>query len=320
MESFRNVKSHSSESRELPPVLVIMAAGLGSRYGGMKQIDGVGPHDEPIIEYSIYDALRAGFKRVVLVIKKEHESLFREHLLAHIGPKAPVVFAYQDMGDVPVWFVQQTERVKPWGTAHALLAAREIVRGPFAIINADDFYGYDAYRVMYDWLSGERGIAEFAMVGYRCENTLTDHGSVTRGVCEVSQKGRLTGITEVKKIIKRDDGAYKEVEGELVKLPDNSLVSMNFWGFGPEAIPMFKKKFHKFLNDDYYKDPEKAECLIPTVVGEMIKERECTVNVLSSKDQWFGVTYREDKPVVQENIKALIEAGVYPENLWQEKR
>ncbi|MCR5449830.1 MAG: nucleotidyltransferase [Solobacterium sp.] len=298
------------------PVLVILAAGMGSRYGGMKQIDGVGSHGEPIIEFSIFDAHEAGFEKVVLIIRREHEELFRKALTDRISKGMEVAFAYQDMTDIPEGVVIPEGREKPWGTTHALLACRNVVDGPFAIINADDFYGKDAYKVIYKYLSEEVSDDNYAMVGYKCTNTLTENGTVTRGVCE-TKDGYLTHIVEIQKIAKQGDKAVYEKDGEWVELEDGALVSMNFWGFTPKIFEECGEILAKYLPEAVKENPMKCEHVIPTAVGDLVAKNVCKVKVLSSKDRWFGVTYKEDKPDVVAKIQAMKDEGIYPDILWE---
>ncbi|MCR4950644.1 MAG: nucleotidyltransferase [Solobacterium sp.] len=298
------------------PVLVILAAGMGSRYGGMKQIDGVGSHGEPIIEFSIYDAKEAGFEKVVLIIRKEHEEVFRKALTDKIEGKMEVAFAYQDMNDIPEGIEIPEGRQKPWGTTHALLACRDLIDSPFAILNADDFYGKDAYKVIYNYLSNEIKDDEYAMVGYLCGNTLSENGTVTRGVCEKDEEGWLKHIVEVQQISKKDGKAVCEINGEEKVLADDTVVSMNFWGFTPKIFEEAKPLFEKDIRKGVVENPLKCESLLPTTVGEMVKDGTCKVKVLSSKDRWFGVTYKEDKPDVVAKIQEMKDAGVYPDILW----
>ena len=298
------------------PVLVILAAGMGSRYGGMKQIDGVGSHGEPIIEFSIYDAKEAGFEKVVLIIRKEHEEVFRKALTDKIEGKMEVAFAYQDMNDIPEGIEIPEGRQKPWGTTHALLACRDLIDSPFAILNADDFYGKDAYKVIYDYLSNEIKDDEYAMVGYLCGNTLSDNGTVTRGVCEKDEDGWLKHIVEVQQISKKDGKAVCEINGEEKVLDDDTVVSMNFWGFTPKIFEEAKPLFEKDIRKGVIENPLKCESLLPTTVGELVQNGTCKVKVLSSKDRWFGVTYKEDKPDVVAKIQEMKDAGVYPDILW----
>lgn len=298
------------------PTLVILAAGMGSRYGGMKQIDGVGNHGEPIIEFSIYDAKQAGFENVVLIIKREHEEAFRQALTNKLEGKINVRFAYQDMCNIPEGFTVPEGRVKPWGTTHALLACKGIVDGPFAIINADDFYGRDAYKVIYDFLTTEVKDNQYAMVGYPCINTLTDNGTVTRGLCQEDENKCLASIVEIQKIAKKDGHAVYEDNGEWKEISDNSLVSMNFWGFTPAIFKDMEEIFAEFLQEHLEENPLKCEHVIPTAVGTLVAENKCSVKMLSSKDAWFGVTYKEDKPNVMQKIQEMKDAGIYPDQLW----
>lgn len=299
------------------PTLVILAAGMGSRYGGMKQIDGVGNHGEPIIEFSIYDAREAGFEKVVLIIRREHEEAFRKALTDRVSKNMKVEFAYQDMDNLPEGFTVPEGRIKPWGTTHALLACKGVVKGPFAIINADDFYGRDAYRVIYKYLSEEISDDHYAMVGYLCGNTLTDNGTVTRGVCEKDAEGNLSRIREVQKIIRRNGRPYFQEDGEWKPLNEYSLVSMNFWGFTPKIFKQVEPLFANFLKEHLDENPTTCEYVIPTTVGELVENGTCSVKVLSSNDKWFGVTYKEDKPEVVEKIQKMKDDGIYPDVLWQ---
>ncbi len=299
------------------PTLVILAAGMGSRYGGMKQIDGVGNHNEPIIEFSIYDAKEAGFEKVVLIIRKEHEDAFRKALTDKIAPHMEVAFAYQDMTNIPTGLVIPEGREKPWGTTHALLACKGIVNEPFAIINADDFYGKDAYKVIYDFLSNEAEDSHYAMVGYLCGNTLTENGTVTRAVCEKDAQGNLESIREIQKIAHSKDGAIYEENGQWLPLPSDTLVSMNFWGFTPKVFDQCEPLFAKFLEENIETNPMKCEHVIPTAIGTLVKDNVCQVKVLASHDKWFGVTYREDKPEVMKRIQQMKDRGIYPDILWE---
>ncbi|MBP3892396.1 MAG: nucleotidyltransferase [Solobacterium sp.] len=299
------------------PTLVILAAGMGSRYGGMKQIDGVGNHGEPIIEFSIYDAHEAGFEKVVLIIKKEHEELFKKALTDRISKVMKVEFAYQEMDNIPEGFSVPEGREKPWGTTHALLACKGVVNEPFAIINADDFYGKDAYKKIYDFLTSEVKDDHYAMVAYPCNNTLTDNGTVTRGVCETSAEGNLTSIVEIQKIARQEGKAVYEENGEWKPLAEDCVVSMNFWGFTPKIFEDCEEVFKRFLETSLEGNPLKCEHVIPTAVGTLIKEGKCEVKVLASKDQWFGVTYQDDKPMVVSKIQEMKDNGVYPDTLFE---
>lgn len=302
------------------PVLVIMAAGMGSRYGGLKQIDPVDAAGNKILDFSIYDAKRAGFKKAVFIIKKENEQLFRECIGDAISRHMEVEYVFQDLKDVPDGFVVPEERVKPWGTAHAIFSCRDAVKEPFAVINADDYYGAEAFQVLYDFLTTHEDDNKYryAMVGYQLGNTLTENGSVARGCCITNEEGYLVSITERTKIVKTADGAaYTEDDGATyTPISVESPVSMNMWGFTPSIIPELGKALEEFFANQVAKNPLKAECYLPIEVDGLLKEGKATVQVLSSKDKWFGVTYKEDKPYVMESIQKLKDAGVYPDVLW----
>jgi hypothetical protein len=302
------------------PVLVIMAAGMGSRYGGLKQIDPVDKEGHKIIDFSIYDAYRAGFKKVIFIIKKENEELFKEVIGNAVSNKMEVEYAFQDLNDVPEGFVIPEGRVKPWGTAHAIYCARNIINGPFAVINSDDYYGVDAFQVMYDFLTTHEDDNKhrFAMVGYKLENTLTENGYVSRGCCNTDEKGRLSDVIERTHIIKTEDGAaFSEDDGvTYTPIPVDTLVSMNFWGFSKGIMAELKESLDYFFENTVAGNPMKSECYIPLEVGRLLKENKATVEILTSNDKWFGVTYKEDKPFVEASIQALKDKGVYPDKLW----
>ena len=304
------------------PVLVIMAAGMGSRYGGLKQLDPVGEHDQVILDYSIYDARRAGFETVVFVIKREIEEEFKARVGRRVERHMDVKYVFQSMDDLPQGYAVPEGRTKPWGTAQAALAARHVVDGPFAIINADDYYGPAAYREICDYLcahgDGER--YAYAMVGYRVRNTVTEHGSVARGVCEVDSGGVLVDIHE-RTVIEKDgnDARYTEDGGKSwTALAGDTLVSMNMWGFTRSFLDEAQARFPAFLDKALAEAPLKAEYFLPTVVDQLIREGRAEVRVLPSEDKWYGVTYREDKPSVTAAIAAMTQAGLYPEELWPE--
>ncbi len=294
--------------------LVILAAGMGSRYGGLKQIDKFGLNGEAIIDFSIHDAIEAGFKKLVLIIREEHEEIFEEELVAKLRPFIDVEYAFQSINDVPSWFEGVEGREKPWGTTHALLSAKDKVSGPFAIINADDYYGKQAFVEMAQFLNNEVSDENASMMGYVVEKTLTDHGTVTRGVCE-GKDGYLHKIVETDGI-KRDGDQV--VAGDAV-LPEGSLVSMNFWGFTPAIFDKMESKFERFLKEDVEKNPMKAEALLPNDVGALIEEGKLNVKILETPDRWFGVTYQEDKPLVLSTFEKLQSDGTYPEKLWVKK-
>lgn len=300
------------------PVLVIMAAGMGSRYGGLKQIDSVDEQGHIIIDFSIFDAIKAGFKKVIFIIKKEIEEDFKEVIGNRIEKIVEVEYVYQEIAKVPENFTVPESRVKPWGTGHAILCCMDKIQGPFAVINADDFYGREAFVKIYDFLSSIEQINLYSMVGYQLKNTLTEHGSVARGVCNVNEEGFLTKITERTKIEKFPDGAkYYESETDTwEEISFDSTVSMNLWGFQANIMAELKEEFDTFLKTEVANNPEKSEFFLPTVVQHMIESQKVQVKVLHSKDQWFGVTYKEDKEVVLKEIAKLKEQGIYPENLW----
>ena len=303
------------------PILVILAAGAGSRYGGLKQIDPVGENGELIIDYSIYDAIKAGFKKVIFVIKKAMRDDFVEIIGNRISEHIEIDYAFQELDDLPKGHALPDGRVKPWGTAQALLAAKRLARGSFASINSDDFYGASAYRTIYDWLSRPRandGKNHFAMVGYRIENTVSDYGSVARGICEADAGGYLTNIVERTHIEKSGVGAkFSEDKGETWnEIPAGTLVSMNFWGLHEGFFEAAERNFPLFLDKNLPNDPMKCEYLLPSEIDTQLAAGFCDVSVLESPDKWHGMTYREDRPGLIKAIEALHAAGVYPKPLW----
>ena len=283
------------------PVLVIMAAGMGSRYGGLKQLDPVGNHGQLIIDYSIYDARRAGFETVVFVIKPEIEADFKAAIGDRIAKVMDVKYAYQIKEDLPEGYAVPAERTKPWGTAHAALAARSVVDGPFAIINADDYYGPEAYQKIYDYLASheDSSVYEYVMVGYLIKNTVTENGTVARGVCEETGEQFLSQITERTKIEKGPPPRFTEDDGQTwTELDENTIVSMNMWGFTRSFLDEALARFPAFLDKTLAENPLKGEYFLPSVVSQLIGEGKARVKVLRSEDKWYGVTYREDKPTV----------------------
>lgn len=304
------------------PVLVIMAAGMGSRYGGLKQIDPVDEQGHIIMDFSLYDAVKAGFEKAVFVIKKENEADFREVIGTRIEKILDVAYVYQDIANIPAPFAVPEGRTKPWGTGHAVLSCEKAVDGPFAVINADDYYGQSAFGQIYDFLSGhEDGEKyQYAMVGYVLENTLTENGHVARGVCETDGGGRLTGIIERTRIEKRPEGtAYTEDDGaSWHMIPQGSTVSMNLWGFSESILKELSTGFVPFLEQGLKTNPLKCEYFLPNVVGDLVKEGKADVTVLKSYDRWYGVTYKEDKQTVVDAISRMKRQGIYPEKLWQE--
>ena len=302
------------------PVLVIMAAGMGSRYGGLKQLDPVGSHGQLIIDYSIYDARRAGFETVVFVIKDSIDADFKAAIGDRVAQVMDVKYAYQRVEDLPEGYAVPAERTKPWGTAHAALAAREVVDGPFAIINADDYYGPEAFREIYSYLSTHQDgdVYEYVMVGYLLKNTVTENGTVARGVCEETADHFLTQVTERTKIEKGEPPRYTEDDGKTwTALAGDTIVSMNMWGFTRSFLDESLARFPAFLDKALAENPTKAEYFLPTVVSQLIDEGKARVKVLRSEDRWYGVTYREDKPTVTAAIAEKTAAGLYPDRLWE---
>ena len=304
------------------PVLVVMAAGMGSRYGGLKQIDPVGSCGEAILDYSVYDAHKAGFETVVIIIKEAIKKDFMETVGARLA-KAPVEirYAYQELDKLPEGYTVPEGRTKPWGTSHAVMCAREAIDGaPFAVINADDYYGQSAFRVIYEYLSHaeDREFYDYCMVGYHLGNTVTEHGSVARGVCQADENGNLAQVTERTRIEKYADGIhYTEDGGETwTDLPFDTIVSMNMWGYTPSFLDELRDRFPAFLDTVMGKNPGKAEFFLPSTVSQLLEEKKAQVRVLSSPDKWYGVTYAADKPQVMAALKAMMEEGKYPNGLW----
>ena len=304
------------------PVLVVMAAGMGSRYGGLKQVDPVGSHGQLIIDYSIYDARRAGFETVVFVIKHEIEDTFKAAIGDRLSKVIDVRYAYQDLSDLPEGYSVPEGRIKPWGTAHAILAARRVIDGPFAVVNADDYYGPEGFREIYQYLESHPdrpGCYEFAMVGYQLGNTVTEHGHVARGICEEDGDHFLTRVTERTHIEKDGaDARFTEDDGATwTHLPGSTIVSMNLWGFTRSFLEEAQARFPAFLERALAENPLKAEYFLPSVVTQLLEEGKARVKVLRSSDKWYGVTYKEDKPVVVAAIAEKTAAGLYPDRLWE---
>lgn len=299
--------------------LVIMAAGLGSRYGGSKQVDGIGPNNEILMEYSIYDALRAGFNKIVFIIKPEMEDLLHricgDYLAARTakdGSPVEVRYVFQDFSSVPEFYQIPAERTKPFGTVHALLCAKDAVEEPFCVINADDYYGVDAYQTIHQELTRLPDSGRATMVGYLLRNTASLHGTVSRGICQV-RDGNLLSIREALKVQLYPDGTLRDLT-EDQPLPPDTVVSMNFWGFTPAIFPELEAYFKKFLREEAGSNP-KAECLLPVMVGEQLKAEKLSVSVLHSSARWFGMTYREDREIVSAELDRLHAAGEYPPSL-----
>lgn len=296
--------------------LVVLAAGMGSRYGGLKQIDPIGPNGEIILELSVYDAIQAGFDRVVFIIKKEIEADFKEAIGNKLAKQIEVEYVYQDLHHLPNNYKVPEGRVKPWGTAHALWCCKEVLDGPFAVINADDYYGQTCFKDLYAFLNHEAKSHHYGMVGYMLVNTITENGSVARGQCVVKD-GKLVNVVERTRIEKRGDQIEFYLDDEWHPLSEDTLVSMNMWAFTPDIIEEIEQRFDAFMAEAVPYDPLKSEMYIPNVVGEMLREDVADVVMMSSKDRWYGVTYQEDKEGVKAGIRSLIDQGCYPQPLWK---
>lgn len=299
--------------------LVVMAAGIGSRFGGgIKQLEPVGPSGEIIMDYSVHDAMEAGFDKVVFIIRKDLEKDFREVIGDRMDKIVETAYAFQELDELPAGFTKPEGRTKPWGTGQAILSCKNLVQEPFVVINADDYYGKEAFVKVHDYLIEERPEGErmeFCMAGFQLGNTLSENGGVTRGICSVDEKQHLTKVTETKNIVKTEEGAAIQAEdGSLVPVAADCPVSMNMWGFTPEIFQVLETGFTNFLA--HLSDQMKGEYLIPTIVDQLIQEKKANVTVLESRDKWFGVTYKEDKPSVVRSFRELIEAGVYKEKLF----
>ncbi len=301
------------------PILVVLAAGMGSRYGGLKQIDPVGSCGEAILDYSIYDAYQAGFETTVIIIK----DAIRKDFMSTVGARLEkshmeIRYAYQELSNLPQGYSIPEGRVKPWGTCHAVLCAKDAIDGaPFAVINADDYYGKAAFRTMYQFLTSQNDPGSYCMVGFQLSKTVTDHGSVARGVCQTNDAGFLTKIDERTRIEKYDGGIHYTLDGEnWVDLPEDTTVSMNMWGFQPDFLEEVGSRFSGFLDQALPVNPLKCEYFLPLAVDNLIRESKATVKVLTSPDKWYGVTYAADKPVVVSALRCMTEEGKYPDGLW----
>ena len=300
------------------PVLVVMAAGMGSRYGGLKQIDPVGSKGEAILDYSVYDAHQAGFETVVIIIKEAIKNDFMETVGARLK-NAPVEirYAYQELTKLPVGYSIPEGRTKPFGTGHAVLCAKEAIDGaPFAVINADDYYGKSAFKSIYDLLSASEDPYGYCMVGYELSKTVTENGSVARGICATDENGNLTEVVERTKIVQFEDGIRYEDGDKWMDVADDTIVSMNMWGFMPSFLDEIEARFVTFLNTTLVENPLKGEYFLPLPVSQLIEEGKASVKVLTSADRWYGVTYAADKPVVMAALKGMQEQGLYPDGLW----
>ncbi len=303
--------------------LVIMAAGMGSRYGSLKQIDPIGKDGSLIIDYSIFDAVRAGFNKVIFIIKKQDEEAFRNAIGNRIESKVNTEYVFQDINNIPEGYTVPDGRVKPWGTGHAIYSCIGHINEPFLVINSDDFYGPEAFKVAAEWIENtdfEKAVLPFSMVGFQLKNTLTENGYVSRGVCKADENRMLTEINERTKIIRRGDKVQYEDFETPVELDEDSIVSMNMWCFAPKMIDKLGEMFKKFFKT-VSENPQKAEFYLPFAVADMLKEGACTVEVLKSTDKWYGVTYKEDKPLIVEALQEKKDNGIYPQNMltWSEK-
>lgn len=301
----------------MKPTLFVLAAGMGSRYGGLKQLDSLGPSGETIMDYSIYDAIRAGFGKVVFVIRKDFDADFRAKVLSKYEGHVPTEVVYQSIDKLPEGFSAPEGRVKPWGTNHAVLMAKDVIREPFAVINADDYYGRDSFEVIGRWLAAlpEGSANRYCMVGFRVGNTLSESGAVARGICETNQEGHLTSVVERTEIMRVDGPVcYKDEAGQWVAVPDETPVSMNMWGFTPDYFKHSEQFFTEFL-EQHINEP-KAEFFIPLAVNRLITEGTSTVSVLDTTSRWFGVTYAADRQAVVNKFKSLADEGIYPSKLF----
>ena len=303
----------------MKPTLLLLAAGMGSRYGGLKQLDGLGPNGETIMDYSIYDAIKAGFGKIVFVIRKDFEQDFREKILSKYEGHVPVELCLQSLDALPEGFTCPEGRVKPWGTNHAVLMAKDVIREPFCVINCDDFYNRDAFMVIGKFLADlpEGSKNRYAMVGFRVGNTLSDNGTVARGICSKDDNECLTTVVERTEIMRVDGSVcYKDEQGQWVAVDDNTPVSMNMWGFTPDYFTHSEEYFKGFLSDPANMANPKAEFFIPLMVNKLINDGTATVKVLDTTSKWFGVTYAADRQSVVDKIQTLVNEGVYPEKLW----
>lgn len=299
------------------PKLVVMAAGLGSRYGGLKQMEPVTVAGEIILDFSVYDAMKAGFKEVIFIIKPEMEDIFKERVLSSMSKYIKTSYVFQEITQLPERYVVPEGRVKPWGTCHAVMACMDKLDGPFAVINADDYYGRDAFEKVYNFLLNNDSPKTCCMAGYYVENTLSEQGTVTRGVCETDSEYNLTGIRETREIgWNNGDITYPDTAGNTKTIRPGTVVSMNFWGFTPEIIQEISDGFPAFLDRAIKENPLKEEYLLPSEVGNMLKKDKITVKVLEATDKWYGVTYKEDREIVAEAFKHMKAEGRYPEKLW----
>jgi len=299
----------------MEPTLLVLAAGMGTRYGGNKQLDEVGPAGETIIDYSIYDAIRAGFGRIVFVIRRDIEEQIKERFVERLNGKIEVDYVFQEITNLPEGVIVSPDRQKPWGTSHAILVTKEKINEPFGVINADDYYGVESFKILRDFLVNDIDDNNYCIVGYKLGNTLSDHGHVNRGVCQVGPDGLLKNIIETREIEKTKDGVVAPgLEGTPVRFSGEEVVSMNLWGFKPSCFSFLSEEFRNFINS--YGMDLKAELDIPTSIDKFVKNGEINIKILMSNERWFGVTYREDKPYVVENIRKMIREGIYPARIY----
>lgn len=299
----------------MKPTLFILAAGMGSRYGGLKQLDTLGPSGETIMDYSVYDALRAGFGKIVFVIRHDFEDEFRKKIISKYQDHVDVEVVFQDINALPEGYKANPERSKPWGTNHAVLMGKDVIKEPFGVINADDYYGAESFRILADFLRSVEGKKnQYCMIGFRIENTLSENGGVSRGLCFVSEDGYLTGVEECHGIERKDGKLIQVKDGEEVPFPEGANVSMNMWGFTPDYFDYSEKAFVKFL--DAHADELKSEFYIPTVVNDLIEDGTITLAVKETPDKWFGVTYAADRPATVAQFRKLVDEGLYPEKLF----
>jgi NDP-sugar pyrophosphorylase family protein len=299
----------------MKPSLLVLAAGMGTRYGGNKQLDEVGPSGETIIDYSIYDAIRAGFGKIVFVIRRDIEELVKERFVERLRDKIIVDYVFQEITNLPEGVKVAPDRSKPWGTSHAILVTEKKIKEPFGVINADDYYGVESFKILYDFLVNDKDPNCYSIVGYKLGNTLSDHGHVNRGVCKVGPDGLLQGIVETRQVEKTHDGAKAPGhDGKDVHFTGNEVVSMNLWGFKPSCYHFLGTEFRNFINK--HGMDLKSELDIPTSVDKFVKSGDIKIKILASNERWFGVTYREDKPFVVENIKKMIRKGIYPARIY----
>lgn len=300
------------------PILVVMAAGIGSRFGGLKQMTPFGVHGESLIDYSLYDALQVGFERVIFIVNKRIHDDFRQLVGRHVESRMEVQYVMQELDDLPQGLSVPEGRAKPWGTGHAILACRDVIDAPFCAINGDDLYGRDALRKMYEYLSSSLEPYHYSMVAFELKNTLSENGYVSRGICQASEEGYLKSIVETVHIIPSVDGPLYTEDGQLYhRLPEDTMVSMNIWGLTPEFIDVLKEEFPRFYQTAMETNPLKAEIYLPNVIGNLLKQERASVKVLHSKDKWFGVTNASDRPAVEAALRQMTQSGVYPDGLWK---